>query len=317
MPGPSAPTAGVPRRAHDGVLLLDKPLGISSSQALQRVRRLLNGVKGGHTGALDPLATGMLPLCFGEATKIAGILLSSRKSYRAELRLGQTTSTDDAEGELLQERPVPALQAAELDAALAHFTGRFAQRAPVYSALKQGGQPLYRRVRRGEAVEAPVREVEVFALRRLAQGADQLSLEIVCGSGFYVRSLARDLGERLGCGAHLCALRRQWVEPFQDLPMLGLDALVAMAPSAIEATLRERLIPIERALAHWPQWPLDEAESRAIVQGRSVSAPPAAGGTAPSLLRDPEGRPLALAIVEAGRWRILRGFRIDALEGAC
>ena len=309
--------AGAPRRASDGVLLLDKPLGISSSQALQRVRRLLGGIKGGHTGALDPLASGMLPLCLGEATKIAGILLSSRKSYRAELRLGQTTSTDDAEGGLLKERPVPSLTVAEIDAALMHFTGRIPQRAPVYSALKQGGQPLYRRVRRGETVEAPVREVEVFSLRLLAHGPEHLSLEIECGSGFYVRALARDLGERFGCGAHLSALRRQWVEPFQGLPMLELESLAAMAPAAIEATLSEWLMPIERALAHWPQWQLDDADSRAIAQGRSPSAPTAAAASVPSLLRDPHGRPLALALAEAGRWRILRGFRIGAPDGAC
>ena len=302
--------------AVQGVLLLDKPLGLSSSQALQRVRRLLGGVKGGHTGALDPLASGMLPLCFGEATKIAGILLESRKCYRAVVRLGQTTRTDDAEGEIVCERPLPALAAAEIDAVLAGFMGRIRQVAPAYSALKQQGQPLYRRARRGESVQAPEREVEVFDLRRIALAGHLVTIELECGAGFYVRALARDLGERLGCGAHLAALRRLWVAPFQDRPMVTLEALNAQYAQAGGSALHEHLVPIPQALAHWPQCRLEAADSDAIAHGRSVAAPQAAAEST-YLLLDALGAPLALARVEAGRFRILRGLRSTAGATAC
>src|SRR5690554_3982834 len=150
-------------RKVDGILLLDKPTGPSSSQALQHARRLYRAEKGGHTGSLDPLATGLLPVCFGEATKIAGLLLGSDKAYEAGIALGATTDTDDADGQVLRRRPVPPLDRAAVEAVLAGFTGLQRQRAPVYSALKQGGEPLYARARRGEAIEAPVREVVIHA----------------------------------------------------------------------------------------------------------------------------------------------------------
>ena len=306
-----------PAVAAQGVLLLDKPLGLSSSQALQRVRRLLGGAKGGHTGALDPLASGMLPLCFGEATKIAGILLESRKCYRAVVRLGQTTRTDDAEGEIVRERPLPALADAAIDAVLAGFMGRIRQVAPAYSALKQQGQPLYRRARRGEPVQAPEREVEVFALCRIARDGPLLTIELECGSGFYVRALARDLGERLGCGAHLAALRRLWVAPFQARPMVALEALDAQYAQAGGSTLHEHLVPIPQALAHWPQCRLEAEDSAAIAHGRSVAAPPQAAADSRYLLLDARGAPLALARVEAGRFRILRGLQSTAGATAC
>ncbi len=156
-------------RPLDGILLLDKPAGMSSNAALQAARRLFRAEKGGHTGSLDPLATGLLPLCFGEATKLAGLLLGSDKAYEAGIVLGTTTDTDDADGQPLRRRPVPALDRAGLEAALAPFTGVLQQRAPVYSALKQGGEPLYARARRGEAIEAPVRQVEVRAIELLAE----------------------------------------------------------------------------------------------------------------------------------------------------
>src|SRR5690606_15828757 len=210
-------------RPLDGILLLDKPSGPSSNQALQRVKQLYRAAKAGHTGSLDPLATGLLPVCLGEATKIAGHLLGSRKAYRTVAVLGATTDTDDADGQVLLERPVPALGESLIEAALAPLRGRIAQRAPIYSALKSGGEPLYARARRGEAIEAPVREVEVHRLELLRREGATLELEIECGSGTYVRSLVRDLGEALGCGAHVAQLRRLWVEPFHAPRMHTLE----------------------------------------------------------------------------------------------
>jgi tRNA pseudouridine55 synthase len=190
-------------RDISGILLLDKPPGLSSNQALQRVRHLFQARKAGHTGSLDPMATGLLPICFGEATKIAGFLLGSRKAYDAEVRLGITTTTDDAEGEVVSTRPVTEPDATALDAALCTLRGRIMQTPPAYSAIKQGGVALYKRARRGEDVQVPQREVEVHRLDLVRRENDRLHLHVECGSGTYVRSLARDLGERLGCGAHL------------------------------------------------------------------------------------------------------------------
>lgn len=210
-------------RPLHGILLLDKPAGLSSNNALQAARRLLRAEKGGHTGSLDPLATGLLPLCFGEATKIAGLLLGSAKAYDAEIVLGVTTDTDDADGEPLRERAVPDVSEADLQVALAAFIGRIQQQAPIYSALKQGGEPLYAKARRGEVIDAPVREVEVQAIEVLGYSAPRLTLRVTCGSGTYIRSLARDLGEVLGCGAHIASLRRLWVEPFRAPQMITLE----------------------------------------------------------------------------------------------
>ena len=301
--------------ATSGVLLLDKPAGLSSSQALQRVRRLLGGIKAGHTGALDPLATGMLPLCFGEATRIAGILLASRKAYRAVVLLGQRTDTDDAEGRVIAQRPVPLLTEDAVDAALAGFTGCVRQVPPAYSALKQEGQPLYRRARRGEAVQAPEREVVVHLLRRVGFESPRLSLEIECGTGFYVRALARDLGETLGCGAHLTALRRLWVEPFRGHAMIGLPQLEAMHAAGEAAALQMQLMDIPAALAHWPQRRLHGSDAAAIRHGRAIAAPadlPDGG----CLLLDALGAPLALARAQAGMLRVLRGFGHADAPGA-
>ena len=290
-----------------GVLLLDKPLGLSSSHALQRVRRMLGAAKGGHTGALDPLATGMLPLCFGEATKLAGVLLGERKVYHAVCRLGQVTRTDDAESEVICERPLPDLDDASIAALLQQFVGRISQVPPIYSALKKQGQPLYRRARRGEAVQAPQRQVEVHALRLLQRHEDRLMLEVECGAGFYVRALARDLGERLGCGGHLAALRRLWVAPFQGQPMIELDTLEQILRHDGREALRAQLRPIEEVMPQWPRWMLSAAESLMISQGRALIAPRTAA-PGPCLLLDPGGRALAMAEVLDGRFRVSRGF---------
>lgn len=279
-------------RPLDGILLLDKPAGLSSNQALQRARHLYRAEKGGHTGALDPLATGLLPLCFGEATKIAGLLLGGRKAYEAEVVLGVVTDTDDADGQVLRERPVPALDRARVEAALAPFLGRIRQRPPIYSALKQGGEPLYAKARRGETIEVPEREIDVESIELRDLAGDRLRLAVTCGSGTYIRSLARDLGEALGCGGHIAVLRRTWVEPFTAPRMFTLDALQALAGEGGEAALDALLLPVEAGLAHFPAVALDPAQARRIAQGQPVAV---AGPPETELnLTDLNGRSLGL-----------------------
>lgn len=292
-----------------GIVLLDKPLGLSSNQALQAVRRLLRAAKGGHTGALDPLATGLLPLCFGEATKLAGSLLGSRKAYLAECRLGITTDSADSEGEILLQRPLPPLDVAAIEAALAPLRGRIWQVPPMYSALKRDGERLYAKARRGEIVEVPPREVQVDRLELLSHHGDTLQLLVECGSGTYVRSLAVDIGEHLGCGAHLTSLRRLWVEPFRTPRMLTLDALQAAAVQGDEALLA-CLLPVAAGLADLPTLQLDEAQSMAISRGQQIPLPGApADGRCAAYASD--GALLALLELDGqGRARIIRGFNL-------
>ena len=263
-------TTRISFRRLDGILLLDKPTGMSSNAALQIARRLYRAEKGGHTGSLDPLATGLLPLCFGEATKLAGLLLGAAKAYDAEVVLGQTTDTDDADGVVLRERPVPAISADTLAAALAPLQGHILQRAPIYSALKQGGEPLYAKARRGEAIQAPERQVHVHAIEVLDQQPARLSLRVTCGSGTYIRSLARDLGETLGCGAHIAGLRRLWVDPFSGAPMVSLETLRELAGQGDEAAMDALLLPLDAGLAHYPQVQLDAEQTRRFCLGQRL-----------------------------------------------
>lgn len=292
-----------------GIVLLDKPEGLSSNQALQAVRKLLRAAKGGHAGALDPLATGLLPLCFGEATKLAGSLLGSRKAYVAECRLGITTDTADREGEIVQQRPVPVLDGATVEAALARLRGRILQVPPMYSALKQDGERLYVKARRGETVEVPPREVEVHRLDLLAHHDDTLQLFVECGSGTYVRSLAVDLGEDLGCGAHLSALRRVWVDPFREPHMATLDELQQAAAQGDEALLAW-LLPVAAGVSDLPVVRLDEAQSMAVSRGQRTPLPAASSpGRYAAFASD--GALLALLELDAeGQTRILRGFNL-------
>jgi tRNA pseudouridine55 synthase len=306
-------------RKLDGLLLLDKPHGLSSNQALQRVRHLFRADKGGHTGSLDPLATGLLPVCFGEATKIAGGLLGARKAYETVARLGITTDTDDAEGQPLRERPVPRLGIPQIDAALATLTGRIRQRPPIYSALKRGGEPLYARARRGEVVEVDEREVDVHAFE-LISAADllhgdtpMLRLQVECGSGTYVRSLVRDLGELLGCGAHVAELRRQWVDPFREPRMWTLEALQELAERG-ERVLDACLLPIEAGMASWPPVYVNAAQAQRLARGQQV-----AGGFKPQgsvAVLETGGRALGLGEVDAsGQLRPQRLFTWAAALG--
>lgn len=299
-----------------GLVLLDKPLGLSSNQALQAVRKLFRAAKGGHTGALDPLATGLLPLCFGEGTKIAGQLLGSRKAYLAQCRLGVTTSTADREGEVSSERPVPPLDDALIEAALAPLRGRIRQVPPVYSAIKQGGEALYLKARRGETVEVRAREVEVHRLELLSREGSELQLLVECGSGTYIRSLAVDLGEALGCGAHLSALRRIWVEPFLQPEMVTLDQIQAAAEQGDEALLA-MLRPVSEGLDHLPALHLDEAQSQALSRGQRVQMTPGAVPAGQCTAYAADGALLALAALdEHGQLRVLRGFNLPPPQAA-
>jgi tRNA pseudouridine55 synthase len=288
-------------RALDGLLLLDKPSGLSSNQALQQARHLFRARKAGHTGSLDPLATGLLPICFGEATKIAGLLLGSRKAYQTTAVLGATTDTDDADGVILQQRPVPALTDADIEAALAPLRGDIRQRAPIYSALKQGGEPLYAKARRGEVIDAPVRDVSVHSLELIDRDGPRLRLAIECGSGTYVRSLVRDLGESLGCGAHVEVQHRSWVEPFIAPRMYSLEALQALAEQG-ESALDACLLPIEAGLVDYPQVVLDPAQALSLGHGQPQrpEAMPAAPATV--AIHDQTGRVLGLGRTDEAGW---------------
>jgi tRNA pseudouridine55 synthase len=294
-----------------GILLLDKPLGLSSNQALQAARRLVGAAKGGHTGSLDPLATGLLPLCFGEATKIAGWLLGSRKAYEAEVKLGSTTTTADLEGDVVETRPVPELDDAMIEAALAPLRGHIVQIPPAYSAIKQDGVPLYVRARRGEAVDVPAREVDVYRLDVIERTGDTVRLHVECGSGTYVRSLAVDFGANLGCGAHLTGLRRLWVDPFMQPRMVTLDDLRAAAetgPDPLEACL----LPVDAGLAHIPRVELDPEQTRILGFGQPV---PLGQGAATGRcgVWGADGRLMALGeIADDGVLRVLRGFNLPA-----
>ena len=258
-------------RPVHGVLLLDKPRGLSSQHALQRARRALCAAKAGHTGTLDPLADGLLPLCFGAATKYAQLQLDADKAYRALVRLGETTATDDGEGEVLQRLPVPVLGDAELSSVLQRFVGRIAQVPPRYSALKRDGQPLYARARAGEMFELGARSVRIDAIEPIAFDGTQLVLDVRCGKGTYIRALARDLGQALGCGAHLAALRRTASGGFGVEQAITLYALCALDADAA----RELLLPVERLLDALPAVLLDEAQAAGFLQGRRLRLQPA------------------------------------------
>lgn len=254
--------------AVNGIFLLDKPAGLSSNGALQRVRRLLRASKAGHVGSLDPLATGMLPICLGEATKVAGDLLSGRKLYRFDLQLGSRTTTGDREGQLLESAAVPELSATAITRTLERFTGEQQQVPPMYSALKRDGQPLYQLARAGVQVERAPRRIEIHALRLRATPQNPLKLEVLCSKGTYVRTLGEDLARALGTVGHLVQLRRAAVEPFSEDAMQSLQDL----ESQLSAGGSARVLPADIGLQHLPAVQLDEAQARRLLQGQSVTA---------------------------------------------
>lgn len=259
-------------RKVDGILLLDKPQGLTSNQALQDAKHLFKAAKAGHTGSLDPLATGMLPLCFGEATKVSAFLLDADKYYSLVARLGQTTDTGDSEGEVRETRPVPALDRAQVEAVLRTFLGDSMQVPPMYSAIKQKGRPLYELARQGVEVEREPRPVHIESLDLIDMGPDWLRMDVHCSKGTYVRTLAEDIGEKLGCGAHVIELRRTGVGPWRDTEMVTMDALRECAEqgfAALDALLR----PIDAALEHWPALKLDDDLCFYLRQGQPVQIP--------------------------------------------
>ncbi|MEA3291759.1 MAG: tRNA pseudouridine(55) synthase TruB [Pseudomonadota bacterium] len=252
----------------NGVLLLDKPAGITSNGALQEAKQMLFAQKAGHTGSLDPIATGLLPLCFGEATKISSLFLGADKRYWVRIKLGETTRTGDCEGEVIERRPV-AVTAQEAETALEKFRGDFEQVPPMYSALKKNGQPLYKLARQGIEVEREPRPVSVYSLELLSLEGDMLELDLACSRGFYVRSLAVDLGETLGCGGHVVALRRTAVGGLKVGNAITLDELQA-SPSPKE---REQfLLTVDRALEHLPRIDLSDNVAFYFCRGQSVRA---------------------------------------------
>ena len=253
-------------RPLDGVLLFDKPLELSSNTALQKVRRLFQAEKAGHTGTLDPLATGLLPICFGEATKFSSALLDADKTYCATLRLGQTTTTGDAEGEIIAERPVE-IGESDVDAVLARFRGNIQQLPPMYSALKHQGKPLYEYIRNGETVERELRDVVIHELVRDRFSANEMDIAVRCSKGTYIRTLAEDIGEALGCGAHLTALRRTAIAHFDLQGGYSLQQLEMMSVAEREACV----LPLESLMPGIPRLHLDDVQIKRLAQGQRLA----------------------------------------------
>lgn len=280
-------------RPVHGILLLDKPSGGSSNHALQRAKRLYSASKAGHTGSLDPLATGMLPICFGEATKLAAYLLDADKGYETTLKLGVTTNSADSDGEVMESRVVPAdLDAEQFTSVCKQFTGTIQQVPPMVSAIKIEGKRLYKLAREGKEVERPARAVTIHELEVLSFSGDTARLSVRCSKGTYIRSLVTDIGEAIGCGAHVTALRRTFVAPFDGLPMITLDTLEQMSKpvqgEALPASADELsaqacwpaldslLLPPDAGLNHMNIVTLDESAKSAFMHGRAAACSPGA-----------------------------------------
>ena len=259
-------------RDVNGILLLDKPKGITSNEALQQVKRLYFAKKAGHTGSLDPLASGVLPICMGEATKISAFLLDADKRYQVRCQLGITTATADAEGDVLETRPVGAYTPQQLETVFDEFRGDIEQIPPMYSALKHEGQRLYKLARQGVEVEREARPVSIFELTLAGQGDDWLDIDVHCSKGTYVRTLAEDIGERLGCGAHVSALRRTSVGPYADDNLVTLERLEDLKDNDMPA-MDNLLLSIETALTQWPDVELSADASFYLQQGQPVLVP--------------------------------------------
>lgn len=268
------------RARHDGVLLLDKPVGLSSNAALMKARRALGGARAGHGGTLDPLASGLLPLLFGEATKFAHGLLEADKTYLAELRLGITTTTGDAEGEVRADRRerLPGIDLRRCIEVLASFVGEIDQVPPMYSALKRDGRPLYEYARAGQVLERAARRVRIHQIESLGFDGERLRIRVACSKGTYIRVLAEDIGEALGCGAHLSALRRERVGELSIEDAIPLDELVSLDEQSAAA----RLAPIDALLGKLPAVRLGAAEARRFSHGQRLRLSPDALQTVPS-----------------------------------
>jgi tRNA pseudouridine55 synthase len=258
--------------AVDGLLLLNKPAGLTSNQALQKVKRLFNAAKGGHTGSLDPAATGMLPLCFGEATKVCAYLLDADKRYRVVAKLGEATDTGDADGTVTSTAEVPALDAAAWGDILASFRGEIQQVPPMYSALKKDGKRLYELARKGQVVEREPRTVRIHDIELLEASGRRLAFRVHCSKGTYVRTLVEDVAQAAGTVAHTVALHRESVATFEAGDMLELGQLEALAAAGPDA-LAARLLPADRALAGWPDCRIDGDAASRFSGGQAVAMP--------------------------------------------
>lgn len=255
-------------RNVSGILVLDKPGGMTSNAALQIVKRMFNACKAGHTGSLDPLATGVLPLCFGEATKFSQFLLDADKRYLATVKLGVITDSSDADGKVLETRPVPEISDEQLEEVISHYRGEITQVPSMFSALKVDGQPLYKLARQGIEVERKERGVSIFKLEVLERRGDEMIIEVHCSKGTYVRTLVEDIGLELGCGGHVSGLRRLAAGPFNEKESVTIDELEAVNGDLTK--LDERLLPISEAVKEWPLVELTDVTASYLRQGQPV-----------------------------------------------
>ena len=258
-----------------GILLLDKPAGMTSNVALQKAKRLFNANKAGHTGSLDPIATGVLPICLGEATKISGYLLDADKGYFVTVKLGQKTNTGDIEGNVIETRPVPEIDGTTLREVLDRFTGVIEQVPPMHSALKVDGQPLYKLAHQGLEVERQPRQVTIYQIELLRHDADEIDLHVTCSKGTYIRTLSEDIGEVLGCGAHVAVLRRTLVSGHTLNETVTLDELAQILERDGFAGIDARLLPMDSALADWPGVSLSDDMVFYVKRGQAVLVPKA------------------------------------------
>jgi tRNA pseudouridine55 synthase len=291
-------------RDIDGILLIDKPLHVSSNAALQQVRALFGAAKAGHAGSLDPLASGLLPVCFGQATKVCGRLLSSGKTYRVLVQLGQRTESGDGETEVVERAAVPPLDDRGVDTVLATFLGEQEQVPPMHSALKFEGKRLYELARRGESVEREARKIVIHRIARVRLDGQELEFDVYCSKGTYIRTLAADIAARLGTLGYVRGLRRLSLDPFDDLPMYTLEQLTALQPEARDAVL----LQADQAFLDLPRVELATQSVVGLLQGQTVAAlQPASPGE--SRAYDGQGRFLGMVQgAPDGRVRPVRLF---------
>lgn len=297
--------------AVNGLLLLNKPAGMTSNRALQKVKRLLRAKKAGHTGALDPAATGMLPLCFGEATKVCAYLLEADKTYRVTARLGEATDTGDADGEITETAAVPNLDRDAWERVFEQFLGEIEQVPPMYSALKKDGRRLYELARKGQVVDREPRRVRIDELTLLEISGTRLVFRVTCSKGTYVRTVVEDIAKAAGTLAHTARLHRETVGDFQAEEMLDLSGAERIAEAGPEA-LRARLKPADAALSAWPDCHIPDAAADRFCAGQAV---PAAGDGTEGLVRVYAGRERFLGVGQIGRDNMLAPRRIFRLAG--
>lgn len=291
------------KRDIHGILLLDKPTGITSNKALQQVKHALEAKKAGHTGSLDPLASGLLPLCFGEATKVSSYLLEADKTYEVTAKLGSKTDTADSDGEIIETQAVPDLSIEQIQTVLESFLGDSEQIPPMYSALKHEGQRLYKLARQGEVVERKPRAIHVSQIEFISYDNEDLSLRVTVSKGTYIRSLIEDIAVMLGTLAHVTVLRRTGVYPYLNPDMITMDQFLALAESERVASL----LSIESALSHWQSIQLNAEQSQAIKRGKTVITQETIANDK-VLVKDETG--LALALGELAASGVLKSKRL-------